>query len=242
MRGRVIAATMLGASLVALGLGGWSRLAVGEPAEFDEARMFIEYNATAGDVGVQVFLDGEPWKRLRVFNPAGKLILQITGRHALAQQGLTELFFESSEPPLTTLPLPVFFARFPKGEYEFVGVTIEGEVIEGTADFTHRIPQEPVVVLPVPGQMQNPNNTVVVWLPVPNPPGGEIAGYQATVTLQDEEVFPLPIFSVHVPADVLSVKVPATFLKEGASYEFEVLAIEAGGNQTIHAGTFTTAP
>lgn len=242
MRIRVMAATMVGASLVAVGLGaGWSRLAAGDPVEFDRTQMYIEYNASAGDVGVQVSMDGEPWRELRVFNPAGKLIMEIKGRKALALQGFTELFFESSEPPLTTLPLPVFFARFPAGEYEFEGVTIEGEKIEGTAVFTHKIPQKPVVLMPPQGSVQNKNNTFVAWLPVPNPPGTTIVAYQVTVT-QELEVLPQRVFSVHVPANVLSVQVPPQFLQKNAAYEFEVLAIEEGGNQTIHAGNFTTAP
>ncbi len=241
MRGRMIAATMLGASLVAVGLGGSSPFTAGDPVEFARTRMYIEFNASAGDVGVQVDMDGDPWRQLRVFNPAGKLIMEVKGKKALALQGFTELFFESSEPPLATLPLPVFFARFPEGEYEFEGVTIEGEEIEGTAIFTHAIPQKPVVLMPPQGSVQDPKNTVVVWLPVPNPPGSEIVAYQVTVT-QDLEVLPQRVFSVHVPAGTMSVKVPPQFMQKDAEYEFEVLAIEAGGNQTIHAGTFTTAP
>ncbi len=242
MRIRLIAATVVGVSLVAAGLaGGWSRLAKDPPVKFARTQMFIEFNASAGDIGVQVSMDGDPWKELRVFNPAGQLIMEIDGRNALALQGFTELFFESSEPPLTTLPLPVFFARFPQGKYDFEGVTIEGEEIEGKATFTHKIPQKPVVLVPPQGSVQNRNTTFVTWLPVPNPPGTQIVAYQVTVT-QELEVLPQRVFSVHVPANVLSVQVPPQFLQKNAAYEFEVLAIETGGNQTIHAGNFTTAP
>ncbi|MFM9994307.1 MAG: fibronectin type III domain-containing protein [Phycisphaerales bacterium] len=241
MRVRVMAATMVGASVVAMGLGGWSRLAGGDPVEFARTQMYIEYNASAGDIGVQVSMDGDPWRQLRVFRPDGKLIMEVKGKKSLALQGFTELFFESSEPPLATLPLPVFFARFPAGCYEFEGVTIEGEEIEGTAHFTHAIPQKPVVLAPVEGSVQNASNTMVVWLPVPNPAGSEIVAYQVTVT-QVLDVLPKRVFSVHVPAGTASMKVPQQFLQKGAEYEFEVLAIEAGGNQTIHAGFFSTAP
>ena len=37
-------------------------------------------------------------------------------------------------------------------------------------------------------------------------------------------------------------KVPPEFLEPGTAYTFEVLAIEAGGNQTITAGSFVTPP
>lgn len=81
----------------------------------------------------------------------------------------------------------------------------------------------------------------VAWLPVPNPPGSTIVAYQVTVT-QVLSVLPKRVFSVHLPAGTVRVTVPPQFLQRGAEYEFEVLAIEAGGNQTIHAGFFSTAP
>lgn len=240
MRVRVVAATVLGASLVAAGLGGWSRMR-GDEIQYARTQMYIEYNATAGDVGVQVSLDGEPWKQLRVFRPDGRLIMEIKGRRSLALQGFTELFFESSEPPLTQIPLPEFFARFPAGEYEFEGITLDDEEIEGTAVFTHAIPEEPTVISPKDGSVEDPDDTVVRWVPVMDPPGSDIVAYQVTVT-QILAVLPKRVFSVHVPANVLSVTVPPEFLQDGAEYELEVLAIEAGGNQTIHYREFSTEP
>ena len=242
MKRRAITVALVGVSLVGLGIaGGWSSLPNGDDVQFARTQMYIEYNATAGDVGMQVSMDGEPWKHLRVFRPDGRLIMEVRGRRSLALQGFTELFFESSEPPLASVPLPVFLARFPAGEYEFEGRTLNGREITGVATFTHAIPEEPVVVSPQDNTVQNPANTVVTWIPVSNPPGSEIVAYQVTVT-QALDVLPKRVFSVHVPADTTNVTVPAEFLQHGAVYEFEVLAIEAGGNQTIHRGDFTTAP
>ncbi|MFN0133841.1 MAG: hypothetical protein ACKVW3_15095 [Phycisphaerales bacterium] len=209
--------------------------------EFARTQMYIEYNATADDVGVQVSMDGEPWKELRVYRPDGRLIMEVKGRRSLALQGFTELFFESSEPPLSQVPLPQFFARFPAGEYEFEGRTIDGREISGVAEFTHAIPEEPVVIEPANGSTQDPKDTVVSWMAVPNPASSEIVAYQVTVT-QILEVLPKRVFSVHVPSTVLEVTVPEEFLQYDAEYEFEVLAIERGGNQTIFAGEFVTLP
>ena len=47
-------------------------------------------------------------------------------------------------------------------------------------------------------------------------------------------------YSVHVPATIRSMKVPSEFLLPGTSYEFEVMAIEANGNQTFSEGAFRT--
>jgi hypothetical protein len=216
----------------------------GEPDEdilYADARMIIEFNDTDQDVGVQVFLDGEPWRCVRIFDPLDRKVLEIKATRSLKLQGLSELFFESSEPSLKELSLEDFLARFPEGTYEFEGITIEGEEIEGEATFTHVIPDGPTLLLPPEGSMQDAGNTVVSWLPVPDPEGGTIDAYQVIVT-QELDVLPKRTFSVHVPAAVTSVTVPAEFMQPGADYEFEVLAIEAGGNQTISASFFSTLP
>lgn len=244
MKRRVIAASLLVAAVSAVGLAGGWRTAprpLGGEARFSRAQMYIEYNATAEDIGMQVSMDGEPWKELRVFRPDGRIILDIRGRRSLATQGFTELFFESSEPPLSQIPLPVFLARFPAGNYEFEGITIDGRDIEGVATFTHAIPDEPVVLQPEDGELQKADYTVVKWLPTPDPDGSRIVAYQITAT-QVLDVLPKRVFSAHVPASVLEMTIPPEFLQRGAHYELEVLAIEAGGNQTIHYREFDTAP
>lgn len=78
--------------------------------------------------------------------------------------------------------------------------------------------------------------TVIAWNPVANPPGSTIVGYEVIV----EGGTPERTFDVKVPAATTSVTVPAEFLAPRTDYNFEVLAIEAGGNQTITEGSFTT--
>lgn len=217
-----------------------SRAAVEIP--LSKARMIIEYNATAEDVGVQVLLDGEPWKNMAIFSPDGRRLLQITNTGSLKTQGLTELFFESSEPSLAEVPLEEFLARFPQGVYDFEGRTTEGEEIEGEATFTHVIPAAPVVVSPPEGAVVDPNNFVIDWNPVTqtlNGSGVQIIGYQVIIG----QVEPLRELLIDLPATVTSLKVPPEFfLQKDTVHVFEVLAIEAGRNQTITAGEFKTAP
>ncbi len=206
-----------------------------------DARMIIEFNDTDQDAGIQIFIDGQPWKLLRAFDPDGRKILNIRGTTSLTLQGLTELFFESSEPSLDDLSLKEFLDRFPEGVYEFEGVTTNGQEIEGEATFTHAIPEGPVILSPLEGSVQDPDSTVVAWVDVPDPAGSTIDAYQVTVT-QLIAVLPKRTFSVFVPASVTSVTVPAEFMRPGAEYEFEVLAIEAGGNQTLSSSFFSTLP
>jgi len=68
------------------------------PVRLEEATMIVEVNATDGDAGLQVFLDGEPWSSMTISTPDGRRILAINTRTRLRNYGLTELFSESSEP------------------------------------------------------------------------------------------------------------------------------------------------
>jgi hypothetical protein len=50
----------------------------------------------------------------------------------------------------------------------------------------------------------------------------------------------LPQLDVDLPANETSVRVPAQYLKANTVYQFEVLATEESGNQTITEGFFCT--
>ncbi len=108
--------------------------------EFDVTEIFFELNDTDGDLGIHALIDGDPWKRLKIEGPDERNLLDVKLRRGLRQQGLTEFFFESAEPTFDELDPADFFARFPEGEYEAEGVTIEGEEIEGETEVTHLMP------------------------------------------------------------------------------------------------------
>ena len=103
---------------------------------FADARLKIEVNATDGDAGLQVFLDGEPWRAVSLYNPSGRKLVEITAKGPLKNYGLTELFSESSEPPFAQFPLEQFKQLFPEGVYTFRGTTIDGKRLLGTARLT----------------------------------------------------------------------------------------------------------
>src|SRR5512139_790890 len=65
---------------------------------FSEAKIIIEVNASAGDGGIQIFVDGEGWNRLEVFDPDGDKIVDVSANNSVGVTGITELFFESAEP------------------------------------------------------------------------------------------------------------------------------------------------
>ena len=111
-----------------------------EETPFDEAFIFFELNNTDGDLGIHAKIDGDAWKKLKIeSDEGGRKLLDIKVKSKLRQQGLTELFFESAEPTFDELPPETFFERFPEGEYDVEGVTIDGEKLESDTEITHLI-------------------------------------------------------------------------------------------------------
>lgn len=246
----VVAATALVAG--ALGTAGYANTghhadapqrSAGKVVKIKDARLKFEINATDRDGGVQVFLDAEQWKRMSIYDPTGHRIFTTVTKGRMAKQGGTELFLESAEPTFKDLPLPELLGRWPEGRYAFRGQGLEGERYVGSARLTHDLPKGPRLLSPVEGAgLQDPANTVVRWRRVPPPGGSPIIGYQVLVVEPETGLRTLPKITLDVmmPPQANHMRVPRGFLKPGTEYEWEVLAIEAGGNQTLSSSTFTT--
>jgi hypothetical protein len=206
--------------------------------KLSETAIYIEINDTDGDAGIQIFLDGEGWDSMRVFDPYGNTILDVRAEGSVGIQGITELFLESAEPSFDEQPLAELLALFPEGNYRFEGTTTEGVTLRDKARLTHALPAGPLLVLPMEDDDSvDPNNTVVEWQLVPDPPGSRIVGYEVVV---ERETGSLRVFTADVGPAATSVTVPPEFMEPGTAYKFEVLAIEASGNQTISEREFET--
>ncbi len=241
-RARARLALMVGLSALALAVPAWAD--DDDEIPFAAAKLIIETNATDGDAGIQVFLDGEPWKKVKIYNPCGDKIFQVKGKGVLKSFGLTELFFESNEPSFDELPLNEILGLFPEGEYEFEGETVDGATLEGEATLTHVIPVGPEIVAPVSASDEppvvDPDHAVIQWEPVEDTIAGsglEIVGYQVIVEEEESSL----VFSVLLPGSATRVSIPPEFLEHDTEYKFEILAIEASGNQTITEREFVTA-
>lgn len=226
-----IVSVFLAGAMVAFGLAAGR--AQPEQLEFEEARIFIEYNFSGNDLGFHVFLDGEDWTDLKVSDPTGTKIFDVSAKGGYSDLGLTELFFEGAEPNLSDVPVAELLARFPEGEYIVIGKTVGNEKIVAAATLTHNVPDAPAVST----QTATCGNTIdITWTPVNGPaailPGGnvDVVAYQVIVGS----------FQVTLPENVTSVTVPEQFYQslEPGVHDFEVLAIDASGNQTIREGTF----
>ncbi len=205
-------------------------------ARLDEAAIFFEINATDGDAGIQLFLDGEGWKRMKVFDPNGTKVLDFKGKAAIGLQGITELFFESAEPSFDEQPLEDLLALFPEGLYRFRGTTSDGRPLNGKARLRHTLPDAPIQVFPADGDGVNPDNAVFEWEEVPDPPGSEIVSYEVIIECEEGDVD----FFTEVGADVTSITAPPEILnqEDAGECKWEVLALEESGNKTISETEF----
>ena len=226
---RRLTALLVATVLLIAGAAGAEARAKRKAAEFDIARVFFEYN-----LGQRSGRSRLPRRR----RLAGARDRQPQGAHDLRgrgqghrELGMTELFFEGAEPSLDDVPLQELLGRFPAGSYRLVGRTVDGRRIVGTARLTHAIPAGP-------GNVQaalDGSSLIISWDAVTGPPEGfpdepiVIAGYQVIVGS----------FQVTVPSTTLSVTSTRVRGILAPASMFEVLAIEAGGNQTITEASFT---
>jgi hypothetical protein len=215
-----------------------------------EAKLNIEHNATDGDTGFQAFIDGEGWTRLDVKGPDGN-VLTIQAKGELRELGLNELFFETVEPENADVPIAELLEFLPEGNYRISGPTVGededgGGRTSGVALLTHDIPAGPVLLTPADGSTVGTSNVVMSWNPVTQTIDGgpvTIIAYQLIVE-KDGPTHPHMIgvfgLSMYLPPNVTSIALPNGFLQANTGYAWEVLAIEASGNQTLSSAEFET--
>jgi len=222
----------------------------GAPTPLKEAKLNIEHNATEGDTGFQGAIDSEGWQNLQVRGPDGTM-LSLEGKGELGKLGLTELFFETVEPANADVPIEEILKTLPEGNYEISGNSVEdGERAgrtTGTAWLTHDIPAGPELLYPRHGESVPLTRLVMSWASVTQTITGDAVNIIAYQLIIEKDTPPDPnmigkvgSLSVYLPPSVTSIRVPDGFLEAGSTYDWEVLAIEESGNQTLSSSTFQT--
>ncbi len=222
----------------------------------------IEFNATDGDVGVRGFFDDDPWKELEIENPRGRTFIEVEAENRkMRRQGLAEWFFESGEPPLTEVSFETFLRRFPAGPYTFEAETNNPSEVECVEELTHVIPCAPDIDVK---QDEKSGVISITWDSVETVvytretdravadaepdewdaelflvcggPAPDIVGYEVIVETEvDGEE---KEYKIDLPGDATSVSVPLEFIELSDEFDYEVLAIEESGNQTISEDEF----
>ncbi|MFZ2508913.1 MAG: hypothetical protein WAW79_10640, partial [Steroidobacteraceae bacterium] len=138
------------------------------------------------------------------------------------------------------------------GWYEFDGESGDTEY-EGKARLTHRVPAGPAITAPGDGDIvAHDANLLIRWNKVTTPivpylGPVEIVGYHVVVVDITVPTLAPGATKTSLNADLskseTSFLVPKQYLEPNRIYEFEVLATEKYGNQTItEGGVFCTRP
>ena len=151
MKRKIKGQAIPGVALAGFILGGAAQLVAADEhcGDLGDCRVLIEMNASDGDIGFHTLFDGDAWDRAQMMSPDTSVILDeqaFDDSAALATQGVTENFFESSEPSCDVQSLPEFLALFPVGTYSFLLDGIDGTADMGSTVLTHDIPAAPAEV------------------------------------------------------------------------------------------------
>jgi hypothetical protein len=229
-----------------------------EPCDdFGECKMLIEVNATDGDIGFHFLADGDDLNALRIFDPNGEKIFDLSNRNALREQKTTEVFSESAEPLCWPDPeadeddeivtLAEFLDRWTPGTYTLRGWSDSGEKSSGETELTFALPAAPKDLEYDDGEIS--------WAP-----GDDLGNCATSAELDDlvtdgklpvhPENVPVDVweavleaddgsnlkFTIRVPPGTTSVTVPDEFidsLPDNTPAKIEVGAIGGGDNATF---------
>jgi hypothetical protein len=261
-----VRSTLLGAALAVLAP---LPAPAGAAEPFKITNIHFETNASACDMGIQMSFDTDGVSEGAVKDPSGQVVFQFGGVGGPGvTHDVTEGFQERVEPQITDLIralgcerdpeeprvwLADLLAAWPEGKYIFTGSSEDAD-FRGFARLSHKIPAGPEVLAPEDGDIVPSNaNLLIRWKAVTEPIIPElgpvsVVGYHVVIA-DASKPEPLPPgkmpaqLDVDLPRWATSLLVPAQFLRSNRVYEFEVLATEAAGNQTItEGGVFCTSP
>lgn len=226
--------------------------------EFSKFEPFIEINASDGDVGFHVLVDVEDWETVKLYDSDGDIMFRARARDDFAEQGLTELFMESSEPPCwfdeedpeadesKVVSLEEFLERFEAGTYKAKGRTIDNRRLLSFAEFTHEIPAAPLTGVEINGtavtiHWEQGDDIGACDFPANITPPGEVevARWEVAVVVNTDELpggqlppgVPDSAFSVMLPAHVTSVQVPQEYLDAYLEVGVTQFKIEVGAKE-----------
>ena len=236
------------------------------PEPFKLTNIHFETNASACDMGIQISFDTDGITEGSVEDPHDRVVYSFRAVDGMEDtHDQTEGFQERVEPPIIDLEsalgcepstdaisLSHLFAAWPAGTYDFEGRSGAVE-FEGTAKLTHKIPAGPEITAPADGAVVPDDAPLLIrWKKVTGPilprlGPVEIVGYHVVVVDVTVPVLPPGKTKNALDADLSKAEttflVPKQYLEPNRIYEFEVLATEKGGNQTItEGGVFCTPP
>ena len=220
-----------------------------EARPFPVAQLFFELNNSDGDLGIHAEIDGAAWTSLEIDGPGDRPLLSLVSKGKLRTQGLTQLAFESAEPPFDELDPADFFRRFPQGTYEIEGRAQGGGTYESTVYLSHVLAAPPGNIT-INGQPAAANcdatplpevvaPVLVRWDPVTtsHPTIGkagpvQISRYQFFMEYAQGKL------SIDLPPTATGYEAPFADSDRGRVFKFEIIARTSTGNNTAVESCF----
>ncbi len=238
-----------------------------QPEEpFKQTNIHFETNASACDMGIQISFDTDGITRGEVENPFEQVVFSMRAVDGLeGTHDITEMFQERVEPPISDLEIALgcepspdaislteLLSNWPAGWYEFSGES-GGTEFESRTMLSHKVPAGPKITAPDDGAVvAHDSNLLIQWNKVTAPimpflGPVQVVGYHVVVVdITNPILAPgktKTSFNADLSKSETSMLVPKQYLEPGRIYEFEVLATEKDGNQTItEGGVFCTRP
>ncbi len=209
---------------------------------FTDADVFFELNDTDEDLGIHALTNSTaPWTLMKIIGPTG-LLMEFTTRPELSVQGMSEVNFESAEPPFDELPPSRFFRRYPEGRYAIVAHGLQGERIKSYANLSHVLAAVPGNVLlngvPAARSCDDPLPTLVApvtitWSPVTT--SHPRIGKRGAVRIARYQIF-IEGGRIKLSADldptITQFDVPTAATDGANEFKFEIIAQTTTGNNT----------
>lgn len=195
---------------------------------FDEAKIFVEYNASDGDAEIVVDVDADVGlERFVVLNPNGRTVLDLRSKQT-QDLGIRKIALETPEPSLADV-----LAAYPEGGYWFFGRSTDGQILFSSVSLSHSLPQAPAITFPLDGAIGVPTSGAVTWTA-----GPDAASFFFELESDDAGVD----LKANLAGNATSFGFPAGFLVPDTEFQVGVGARADNGNLTVVEHTFTTAP
>jgi hypothetical protein len=217
------ASSMIGAGLFTLTMTAAPRPTI----PFDEAILYVEYNASDEDAEVVVDVDADVGlARFSVLAPNGKEVLNLRSRDS-QDLGIRKINLETPEPALEDV-----LEAYPEGWYRFYGKSVDGETLFSEVRLSHELPLAPRITYPLDGDVGVPTSgAAATW----NSDSGS-EGFFFELEQDDLEVD----IKSNVAADATSFGFPDGWLEADTEYQMGLATRAENGNLTVVEIHFTT--
>ena len=216
--------------IVGLVLAAASAGAGADPAEFEEATMYVEQNATDGDTEVVIAgtAGDDGLRLLQIKWPDREVVTTLIADRSTL--GMREFHFESPEPPGEAV-----LAAYPEGRYVLAGVSTAGERFRSVLTLSHDLPPETTILWPA-DEAEVPAGVplTIQWSQVP---GIE----KFVLEFENESADPERALTLDLPPGATSFRIPARLLPAGSEFQIGIHTVAENGNIVAVESTFTTA-